>query len=123
MSSPRQSRPPAGQPPAGGPAAKHPSGEPTALPSEISALSDTCETVNSQLTQTVDPDERPHSEGHRPDGARPEGGRPDTTGSSADEGAPPGVHPVDESRPLGRILLFGIQHVLVMAATPSRQSS
>ncbi|MFF5973140.1 uracil-xanthine permease family protein [Streptomyces sp. NPDC012769] len=28
------------------------------------------------------------------------------------------VHPVDESRPLGRILLFGIQHVLVMAATP-----
>jgi xanthine/uracil permease len=25
---------------------------------------------------------------------------------------------VDESRPLGRILLFGIQHVLVMAATP-----
>ncbi|MFB7416630.1 uracil-xanthine permease family protein [Streptomyces sp. NPDC056121] len=118
MSSPRQSRPPAGQPPAGGPAAKHPSGEPTALPSEISALSDTCETFNSQLTQTVDPDERPHSEGHRPDGARPEGGRPDTTGSSADEGAPPGVHPVDESRPLGRILLFGIQHVLVMAATP-----
>lgn len=30
----------------------------------------------------------------------------------------PGIHPVDESRPLGRILLFGIQHVLVMAATP-----
>ncbi|MFJ7958850.1 uracil-xanthine permease family protein [Streptomyces sp. NPDC096319] len=28
------------------------------------------------------------------------------------------VHPVDASRPLGRILLFGIQHVLVMAATP-----
>ncbi|MEU8034555.1 solute carrier family 23 protein [Streptomyces sp. NPDC049099] len=28
------------------------------------------------------------------------------------------VHPVDESRPLGRILLFGVQHVLVMAATP-----
>ncbi|MFG2875581.1 uracil-xanthine permease family protein [Streptomyces sp. NPDC048337] len=27
-------------------------------------------------------------------------------------------HPVDESRPHGRILLFGIQHVLVMAATP-----
>ncbi|MCX5387249.1 uracil-xanthine permease family protein [Streptomyces sp. NBC_00083] len=27
-------------------------------------------------------------------------------------------HPVDESRPLGRILLFGLQHVLVMAATP-----
>ncbi|MEV7728913.1 uracil-xanthine permease family protein [Streptomyces sp. NPDC087917] len=28
------------------------------------------------------------------------------------------MHPVDESRPLARILLFGIQHVLVMAATP-----
>ncbi|UQW99385.1 uracil-xanthine permease family protein [Streptomyces sp. RerS4] len=28
------------------------------------------------------------------------------------------VHPVDESRPIGRILLFGVQHVLVMAATP-----
>ncbi|MEV7611827.1 uracil-xanthine permease family protein [Streptomyces sp. NPDC089799] len=28
------------------------------------------------------------------------------------------THPVDESRPRGRILLFGIQHVLVMAATP-----
>ncbi|WP_245235878.1 uracil-xanthine permease family protein [Streptomyces durhamensis] len=28
------------------------------------------------------------------------------------------VHPVDESRPRGRILLFGVQHVLVMAATP-----
>ncbi|MFD2121044.1 solute carrier family 23 protein [Streptomyces cirratus] len=27
-------------------------------------------------------------------------------------------HPVDQARPLGRILLFGIQHVLVMAATP-----
>ncbi|MFJ4780013.1 uracil-xanthine permease family protein [Streptomyces sp. NPDC088762] len=32
--------------------------------------------------------------------------------------APATPHPVDESRPLGRILLFGIQHVLVMAATP-----
>lgn len=31
---------------------------------------------------------------------------------------PAGIHPVDEARPLGRILLFGIQHVLVMAATP-----
>ncbi len=36
---------------------------------------------------------------------------------SADESSPT-VHPVDESRPLGRIILFGIQHVLVMAATP-----
>ncbi|MFE2736907.1 uracil-xanthine permease family protein [Streptomyces sp. NPDC059349] len=111
MSSPRQSRPPAaGQPPAAGPAAKHPADEPTVLPSQ---LADTFEAVNSQLAQAVDPDERPHPEGHRPDGARP-----DTTGSSPGEGAPPGVHPVDESRPLGRILLFGIQHVLVMAATP-----
>ncbi|MFI6938506.1 uracil-xanthine permease family protein [Streptomyces sp. NPDC050418] len=47
-----------------------------------------------------------------------------TTGSSFSEPAEPaetrhpGVHPVDESRPWGRILLFGIQHVLVMAATP-----
>ncbi|MGX1885165.1 uracil-xanthine permease family protein [Streptomyces sp. NPDC055287] len=31
---------------------------------------------------------------------------------------PEPIHPVDESRPVGRILLFGIQHVLVMAATP-----
>ncbi|MCT4352213.1 uracil-xanthine permease family protein [Streptomyces sp. Je 1-79] len=36
-----------------------------------------------------------------------------------DESHPvPSPHPVDESRPLGRILLFGVQHVLVMAATP-----
>ncbi|MFC9927766.1 uracil-xanthine permease family protein [Streptomyces sp. NPDC127190] len=34
------------------------------------------------------------------------------------DAGPPAVHPVDESRPLGRILLFGLQHVLVMAATP-----
>ncbi|MDI3405054.1 uracil-xanthine permease family protein [Streptomyces cavernicola] len=32
--------------------------------------------------------------------------------------APTAPHPVDERRPLGRILLFGVQHVLVMAATP-----
>lgn len=31
---------------------------------------------------------------------------------------PESLHPVDESRPIGRMLLFGIQHVLVMAATP-----
>ncbi|MFF1595413.1 hypothetical protein ACFVY0_46435, partial [Streptomyces sp. NPDC058286] len=93
MSSPRQSRPPAGQLPASGPAAKHPAGEPTAPPSEISELVDTCETVNSQLTHTISPDERPHPEGHRPDGARPGIPHPDTTGSSADEGASPGVHP------------------------------
>ncbi|MEU6281030.1 solute carrier family 23 protein [Streptomyces sp. NPDC047028] len=34
------------------------------------------------------------------------------------ESSPTPVHPVDESRPVGRILLFGVQHVLVMAATP-----
>ncbi|MGP3981367.1 uracil-xanthine permease family protein [Streptomyces sp. KR80] len=28
------------------------------------------------------------------------------------------THPVDERRPLSKVLLFGIQHVLVMAATP-----
>ncbi|MFI9151434.1 solute carrier family 23 protein [Streptomyces sp. NPDC053367] len=46
------------------------------------------------------------------------------TGSAAGQppapqsSAPAAVHPVDEARPLGRIVLFGIQHVLVMAATP-----
>ncbi|MCT9093589.1 uracil-xanthine permease family protein [Streptomyces sp. ASQP_92] len=38
--------------------------------------------------------------------------------SSPSEAGKATVHPVDESRPLGRILLFGVQHVLVMAATP-----
>ncbi|MFF8726952.1 uracil-xanthine permease family protein [Streptomyces sp. NPDC015171] len=45
---------------------------------------------------------------------------PDAPRAAAPD-APPAadaVHPVDESRPLGRILLFGVQHVLVMAATP-----
>ncbi|WP_328883272.1 uracil-xanthine permease family protein [Streptomyces sp. NBC_00299] len=41
---------------------------------------------------------------------------PEPTEPAPTDPAP--VHPVDESRPLGRILLFGIQHVLVMAATP-----
>ncbi|WP_308346523.1 uracil-xanthine permease family protein [Streptomyces sp. ISL-66] len=44
---------------------------------------------------------------------------PSTDQPPAPEPADPaGIHPVDEARPLGRILLFGIQHVLVMAATP-----
>lgn len=30
----------------------------------------------------------------------------------------PGRHPVDEYRPVGKLVPFGIQHVLVMAATP-----
>ncbi|MFE0924637.1 uracil-xanthine permease family protein [Streptomyces mutabilis] len=38
--------------------------------------------------------------------------------SSAVTGDRPAPHPVDESRPLLRIMLFGVQHVLVMAATP-----
>lgn len=126
MPSSRQSRPPAGEPPTSGPAAQYPADEPTALPSQNA---DAREAVNSHLTQTADSHERPHPQSHapeghrpngaRPDGARPEEARPDTTGAAAGgEGDPPGVHPVDESRPLGRILLFGIQHVLVMAATP-----
>lgn len=41
-----------------------------------------------------------------------------STGSAAGDGERPRVHPVDETRPLLRILLFGVQHVLVMAATP-----
>jgi uracil-xanthine permease len=36
----------------------------------------------------------------------------------ADPQTSPATHPVDEARPLPKILLFGIQHVLVMAATP-----
>ncbi|GAA4890319.1 uracil-xanthine permease family protein [Streptomyces coeruleoprunus] len=39
-----------------------------------------------------------------------------STATATGRGSAP--HPVDESRPLGRILLFGLQHVLVMAATP-----
>lgn len=35
-----------------------------------------------------------------------------------DERRPDEPHPVDQTRPTGRILLFGVQHVLVMAATP-----
>ncbi|SEE24128.1 uracil-xanthine permease [Streptomyces sp. 2231.1] len=44
--------------------------------------------------------------------AHPVDPTPPPTGTSG------AVHPVDESRPLGRILVFGVQHVLVMAATP-----
>ncbi|GHB54071.1 hypothetical protein GCM10010377_51340 [Streptomyces viridiviolaceus] len=90
MSSPRQSRPSADQPPVPGRgAATHPAGEPAAVPTASAA---------PRPAQT----------------AGPEDGVPPGSGG----GGRPGVHPVDESRPLGRILLFGIQHVLVMAATP-----
>ncbi|CAM5280787.1 permease [Streptomyces parvulus] len=50
----------------------------------------------------------------RPGAAEP-AGEPE---SAPDPGTRDGVHPVDESRPFHRILLFGVQHVLVMAATP-----
>nr|WP_309141977.1 solute carrier family 23 protein [Streptomyces griseicoloratus] len=90
MSSPHQSRPGAGQPPTPGRgAATQPSDEPATPPTASGA---------PRPAQTVGPE----------DGVRP-GPR---------DSDRPGVHPVDESRPLGRILLFGIQHVLVMAATP-----
>ncbi|CAL9658091.1 Uric acid permease PucK [Streptomyces sp. enrichment culture] len=61
----------------------------------------------------------------------PEAGQPAATGPAVvtrgggePAAAPAGprrpgtTHPVDESRPVLKILLFGIQHVLVMAATP-----
>ncbi|WP_245769134.1 uracil-xanthine permease family protein [Streptomyces indicus] len=49
----------------------------------------------------------------------PEAGAGAGSGSGTEAGAQRQLpHPVDESRPRGRILLFGIQHVLVMAATP-----
>lgn len=44
---------------------------------------------------------------------RPAPDRPEGRPHFADQ-----PHPVDQTRPPGRILLFGIQHVLVMAATP-----
>ncbi|MET9950100.1 uracil-xanthine permease family protein [Streptomyces sp. NPDC006339] len=53
---------------------------------------------------------------HSPDLAAPSAPAAPTPPPAPD--ALPGVHPVDEARPLGRILLFGVQHVLVMAATP-----
>ncbi|MFE5768527.1 uracil-xanthine permease family protein [Streptomyces sp. NPDC056485] len=66
-------------------------------------------------SHTVGPEDAgPH--GPRPEDDRPEDDHPEDAGSDGPRND--GVHPVDESRPLGRILLFGIQHVLVMAATP-----
>ncbi len=40
------------------------------------------------------------------------------TTTSSDTPRPSTTHPVDEYRPLARTALFGLQHVLVMAATP-----
>jgi uracil-xanthine permease len=53
-----------------------------------------------------------------PTTVRPDEDRADETHVRSEDGAWPRTHPVDESRPLPRIFLFGIQHVLVMAATP-----
>ena len=38
------------------------------------------------------------------------------TAAAAPSAAPPGVHPVDEKLPLGRVTALGLQHVLVMYA-------
>ncbi|MFF1357874.1 uracil-xanthine permease family protein [Streptomyces sp. NPDC058297] len=43
---------------------------------------------------------------------------PDAERPGRESTRPAAPHPVDECRPLSRIFLFGIQHVLVMAATP-----
>ncbi|MCP3819983.1 hypothetical protein NLX86_18340 [Streptomyces sp. A3M-1-3] len=56
------------------------------------------------------PSTAPHS-ADAPDPAA----EPDLAASPGPAATP---HPVDESRPYGRMILFGIQHVLVMAATP-----
>ncbi|MFH8369834.1 uracil-xanthine permease family protein [Streptomyces sp. NPDC018031] len=70
----------------------------------------------SSAHQTPPGTEPPPERKSAPPGApRPAHGTGPEDGGGATSGA---VHPVDESRPLGRILLFGIQHVLVMAATP-----
>ncbi|WP_312866453.1 uracil-xanthine permease family protein [Streptomyces boluensis] len=99
MSSPRQSRPgPAPSPTPGRAAA--------AQPVEESPDSTDHPPMHADH-RPVDADERPAGADHRPADAVATG-----------DGSPPPVHPVDESRPLGRILLFGVQHVLVMAATP-----
>nr|WP_244375476.1 solute carrier family 23 protein [Streptomyces ficellus] len=69
----------------------------------------------------------PHSTPHVPSsppgpaagpGTAPEPATPPAPDTPATAATPDAPHPVDESRPLGRILLFGLQHVLVMAATP-----
>ena len=39
-----------------------------------------------------------------------------TAAAAANTGSPPGVHPVDEKLPLGRVTALGLQHVLVMYA-------
>ena len=39
-----------------------------------------------------------------------------TAAAAANSGSPPGVHPVDEKLPLGRVTALGLQHVLVMYA-------
>lgn len=39
---------------------------------------------------------------------------------AAGGGTKPGVHPVDERLPTGKLMTLGFQHVLVMYAGPSR---
>ncbi|MDI3101101.1 solute carrier family 23 protein [Streptomyces rochei] len=109
MSHPSDDRPEAGRHTAPGrSAASRPAGRgpATAAP---------CETDRSDHPDRHDRSDHPDRPNHpaRPD--HPD--RPDGAGTSG-QGAPSAPHPVDESRPLLRIVLFGIQHVLVMAATP-----
>ncbi|GHB80012.1 nucleobase:cation symporter [Streptomyces xanthochromogenes] len=61
---------------------------------------------------------RPESEDTPAATSRAAGGDLSPEAPSRPESGEPSPHPVDESRPLGRIALFGVQHVLVMAATP-----
>ncbi|CAL9325245.1 hypothetical protein SUDANB180_00428 [Streptomyces sp. enrichment culture] len=128
MSSPRQSRSTVGQPPDSG---RTPPPDPTPPPTPV--------TSSHPAPPATDPADARPAGAHPPSAARADGiDSPvsDGTDSPASDGSQPetpplddgpgahpsddhpGPHPVDESRPLGRILLFGIQHVLVMAATP-----
>ncbi|GGY22740.1 uracil-xanthine permease family protein [Streptomyces anulatus] len=65
-------------------------------------------------TGQLAPQNAPHDTEHV---AAPEAPQ-DAAQDAAQDAPSTAVHPVDESRPVGRIILFGIQHVLVMAATP-----
>ncbi|MET9294887.1 uracil-xanthine permease family protein [Streptomyces sp. NPDC003077] len=120
MSSPHQSRPGAGHPPAPGRgAATHPADRPTdtADPPTADARTD----VDGAALPTVGTGTGTNEA--VPPTARTGTGVNDAVPPTSDTGGahqhePPPPHPVDAKRPLGRILLFGIQHVLVMAATP-----
>ncbi|MEU9702891.1 uracil-xanthine permease family protein [Streptomyces sp. NPDC047981] len=64
------------------------------------------------------PQHHPGTERPTPTPETPEPAAQAPASESHERPAPDTPHPVDQSRPLGRILLFGVQHVLVMAATP-----